>query len=90
MKNKKIEKLITDTIIYSLSEKSLSVINNSHYYSISRAYHDSFSNYIEKLTDRQLLLITKNFNHRKHPISGNSSYYSAIEEFLIPNFMKKK
>jgi hypothetical protein len=90
MKNKKVEKLITDTIIYSLSEKSLSVINNSHYYSISRAYYSSFSKYIKKFSDRQLLLITKNFNHRKHPISGNSYCYSAIEEIIISNFMKKE
>ena len=90
MKNKKIEKLITDTIIYSLSEKSLSVINKSHYYSISRTYHTSFSKYIEKLSNRQLLLIVKNFNHRKHPISGESSCYSIIEEVIISNFMKKE
>lgn len=87
MKDRKFEKLIIDIIASSLEEKNLSESNSVYHYSISSNYRRGTRNYLEKLSDKKLLLIIKNFNHRKHSISGNSSTFMQ-SELIIQNFFE--
>lgn len=87
MKDMNFQKLIIDIITSSLEGKNFIDLNSVYHYSISSNYRRGIYNYLKKLSDKKLLLIIKNFNHKKHSISGNSSTFMQ-SEVIVQNFFE--